>query len=93
MLSFIGTTLDVYPFLQKFSHTTRAYIFNEKGLKGFLEQGSFTALKIPDVVRFDPIFLSRPDIDINKVSSSTVSLRTMSYWSHSVPCLHSCRKK
>ena len=43
MFSFVGTTLDVYPLLQKLSHTTRAYIFNEKGLKGFLEQGSFTA--------------------------------------------------
>ena len=43
VLSFVGTTLVVYPLLQKFSHTSRAYIFNEKGLKGFLEKGSFTA--------------------------------------------------
>ena len=43
VLSYLGTTLEVYPLLQKISHTTRAYIFNEKGLKGFLEQASFTA--------------------------------------------------
>jgi len=43
MLSFVGTTLEVYPIMQKINHTTRAYICNEKGLKGFLEAGSFTA--------------------------------------------------
>ena len=43
MLSFVGTKFDVYPLLQTLSHTARAYIFNEKGLKGFLEKGSFTS--------------------------------------------------
>ena len=42
VLSFVGTTLDVYPMMLKINHTTRAYIHNEKGLKGFLEPGSFT---------------------------------------------------
>ena len=36
ILSFFGYSYDVFELLQTLSHSTRAFIFNAKGLKGFL---------------------------------------------------------
>ena len=36
VLSFYGDSMEVLELMQRLSHGTRAYFFNEEGLKGFL---------------------------------------------------------
>ena len=43
VLSFVGDSDKVYDIMQKTSHTTRAYISNVNGLKGFVVRGIVTA--------------------------------------------------
>ena len=39
VMSYYGDRDDVYRLLQRASHTTRAYLYNANGLKGFLVKG------------------------------------------------------
>ena len=45
VLSYFGDSEKVYKLMQCTSHRSRAYIFNAKGLKGFLVPGIIAALK------------------------------------------------
>ena len=43
MLSYYGGNLEVYFLMQHLSHSSRAYIHNSAGLKGFLKPQGFLA--------------------------------------------------
>ena len=46
MLSYAGDKREIYEFSQKISHSTRAYITNAQGLKGFLQEYTIAQLLV-----------------------------------------------
>ena len=46
MLSYAGDKSEIYEFSQKISHSTRAYITNARGLKGFLQEYTIAQLLV-----------------------------------------------